>query len=242
MLGDVLSWTLGSISNLVWLLVFIPQIIQNRRNKSSEAVSFYLLLAWYIGDTLSCISVIYKQAPYVLLYIGLYHIVFDIIFIVQVIYYRLPYLDQYQILLNENTYKYDLVSYTKSILTMEETKWFIGYNVVFVLSQSVLPFLPRLLVGDILVWISTFIFLISRLPQILLNYRRRSVEGLSFVTFINIIIANQLFLASVLIRLIDINDVNGQKDYVIKNLAWIVGPSAGIIFDIIIFTQFVKYR
>jgi uncharacterized protein with PQ loop repeat len=241
MLGDVLSWTLGSISNLVWLLVFIPQIIQNKRNKSSEAVSFYLLLLWYIGDTLSCISVIYKQAPYVLLYIGLYHIIFDIIFIVQVIYYRLPYLDQYQILLNENTYKYDIMAYTRSILTMEETKWFIGYNIIFILSQSFLPFTPHLLMGDILIWVSTFIFLMSRLPQILLNYRRRSVEGLSFVTFINVIIANQLFLASVLIKLIDINNPDDKIDYVIKNIAWIVGPSGGIVFDIIIFTQFVKY-
>jgi uncharacterized protein with PQ loop repeat len=242
MLGDTLSWILGSISNLVWLFVFVPQLIKNKTTNSSDAISFYLLLAWYIGDTLSCMSVMYKNVSPVLLYVGIYHIVFDIIFMVQVIYYRLPHLDQYQVLLNESTYNYNILFYTKDILFMKETRLFLGYTVLFPLSQIFFNLIPHELLGNIFAWMSTFLFLLSRLPQILLNYKRRSVSGLSFITFVNIILANQLFLASILIKLIDINDSHEKINFIIENIPWIIGCSGGLVFDIIIFTQFIKYN
>jgi len=51
MLGEILSWTFSTISNIAWLFVFLPQLMENYNKKSSDAVSFYLIALWYIGDT-----------------------------------------------------------------------------------------------------------------------------------------------------------------------------------------------
>lgn len=242
MLGESLSWTISTLSNITWLFVFIPQILENTRNKSSDAISFNLILLWYIGDTFSTISVIYKSVMPMLLYVGVYHIIFDLIFIGQVVYYRLPRIETYPQLLNENSYKYDLVYYIKDVITMPEVYTFFGYNAVIVLSQPILLYFPHVIIGNIFAWLSTIIFLMSRLPQILLNYQRKSVTGLSFVTFFNIAIANQLFLISILINLLDINSSLLRFKFILENLPWIVGSSGTILFDGILLLQFWKYK
>lgn len=244
MLGEILSWTFSTISNIAWLFVFIPQLIENYNKKSSDAVSFYLIALWYIGDTLSVVSAIYKSIHPVLIYMGTYHIIFDVVFLIQVIYYRLPrYLTRYHsypLLLDET--KYDsMLYYVKDVLLLHETSLLLGYSILLLSSQVICKLFPPIIVGDIFAWTSTVIFFLSRLPQILLNYKRRSVEGLSFTAFVNIIIANQLFLASILIKLIDIDNSNRVK-YIIDNIPWIVGSSGTTLFDIIIFIQFFIYK
>lgn len=242
MLGELLSWIISTLSNIAWLFVFIPQILENKRNKSSDAISFYLILLWYIGDTFSTISVIYKNASHILLYVGVYHIIFDLIFIGQIIYYRLPQIQSYPQLLNEDTHRYDVLYYIKDVITMSEVYTFLGYNTVLIFCQPILLYFPHVVIGNIIAWLSTIIFLISRLPQILLNYRRKSVIGLSVVTFVNIAIANQLFLISVLVNLLDITSSNLQLQFILENLPWIVGSSGTIIFDAILCLQFWKYK
>jgi uncharacterized protein with PQ loop repeat len=242
MLGEILSWTFSTISNIAWLFVFVPQLIENYNMNSSDAVSFYLVALWYVGDTLSVVSAIYKSINPVLVYMGIYHIIFDIIFIIQVIYYRLPRYHSYPLLLDETVYRYDsMFYYTKDVLLIHETRVLIGYSILLLLSQIIFQLFPPIIIGNIFAWASTLIFFLSRLPQILLNYKRRSIEGLSFITFVNIIIANQLFLASILIKLIDIDNSNHIK-YIIKNIPWIVGSCTTTIFDIIIFIQFFIYK
>ena len=152
---------------------------------------------------------------------GTYHIIFDVIFLIQVIYYRLPrYLTRYALLLDETLYRYDsMLYYAKDVLLLHETSLLLGYSILLLLlllllllsSQAIFGLFSHIIVGDIFAWTSTVIFFLSRLPQILLNYKRRSVEGLSFTAFVNIIIANQLFLASILVKLIDIDDSNRVK-------------------------------
>ena len=177
---------------------------------------------------------------------GTYHIIFDVVFLIQVIYYRLPrYLTRYHsypLLLDETLYRYDsMLYYVKDVLLLHETSLLLGYSILLLSSQVIFKLFPPIIVGNIFAWTSTVIFFLSRLPQILLNHKRRSVEGLSFTAFVNIIIANQLFLASILIKLIDIDNSNRVK-YIINNIPWIVGSSGTTLFDIIIFIQFFIYK
>lgn len=122
MLGEVLSWVFSSLSNVSWLFVFIPQLIENYRKESSVAISYYLVLLLYIGDIFSIISVVSKGLSSVLIYVGVYHIIFDVVFIAQIIYYRLPLFLESQrepLLLNDSTVIYDnynVILYAKEIL------------------------------------------------------------------------------------------------------------------------------
>lgn len=248
MLGEVLSWVFSSLSNVSWLFVFIPQLIENYRKESSVAISYYLVLLLYIGDIFSIISVVSKGLSSVLIYVGVYHIIFDVVFIAQIIYYRLPLFLESQrepLLLNDSTVIYDnynVILYAKEIFNLHEMKLLVSLHIGLAIGSIIVQFIPTFILGDFFAWSSTFIFLSSRLPQILLNYKRRSVDGLSFVTFFNIIIANQLFLASVLIPLIDIETGSSRTVYFIKNLPWILGSSLTTVFDIIMFIQFLTYK
>jgi uncharacterized protein with PQ loop repeat len=251
MLGQVLSWIFSNLSNFAWLFVFIPQLIDNYKNESSEAISYHLVFLLYVGDISSVISVVYKGLSSVLIYVGVYHIIFDIIFIFQIIYYRLPFIISSDIshttplLINESTVVYDnqtFVNYIKEVLYLHEVQLLLAYHAALIIGTFIVPFVPNVILGDFFAWLSTFIFLSSRLPQILLNYKRRSVEGLSFITFINVIIANQLFLASVLAPLIDIHSSSDKLVYFLENMPWIIGCSITTMFDIVIFSQFLIYR
>lgn len=248
MLGKILSWIFSNLSNFAWLFVFIPQLIDNYKNESSEAISYHLVFLLYVGDISSVTSVVYKGLSPVLIYVGIYHIIFDIVFLLQIIYYRLPSFiisESTPLLLDNYTAVYDnktVLNWIKRVFYLHEVHLLVSYHLFLLLGYFIAPYFSNIILGDIFAWLSTFIFLSSRLPQILLNYKRRSVEGLSFVTFINVIIANQLFLASVLAPLIDIHSSSDKLVYFLENMPWIIGCSITTMFDIVIFSQFLIYR
>jgi uncharacterized protein with PQ loop repeat len=88
-LGLSLAWGFGTLSNLLWLVVFIPQLWENYKNQSSDAVSFHLVLLWFVADMFLAFSAFYKVVSPVLIFIGIYHIILDVIFLLQIVYYRL---------------------------------------------------------------------------------------------------------------------------------------------------------
>ncbi|VDK39442.1 unnamed protein product [Taenia asiatica] len=84
-----------------------------------------------------------------------------------------------------------------------------------------------LIVGYVLGWISASIYISSRIPQILKNWRRGSTEGLSPVTFIFAIVGNvayalQIFLTSV------------EPTFIIRALPWLFGSLGVVLFDLIV--------
>ena len=95
--------------------------------------------------------------------------------------------------------------------------------------------------ADIIAWCTVLIFISSRIPQILLNYSRKSTDGLSIWIFILINIANWLFVSCILIEMLDIP----KEEYVfhlMKNIQWIIGSVLTTFMDIIIFIQFHIYK
>ena len=247
MLGEILSWIFSTLSNVSWLFEFLPQLLENYRNQSSEAVSYYLVLLWFIGDTLSVMSAMYKNMSIVIVYVGLYHIFFDVLFLSQVIYYRVKIqfteLETQPLLIDENQSDYKLIIRNiKSVFLNREIQLLLSWIIISIVLKFVIYLLPfsQFFMGEFLAWMATIVFLVSRLPQIYLNYKRKSVVGLSFITFALIILANNLFLASILIKVVDL-ETNMRLTYLINNIQWIVGASGTSIFDFIIFYQFMKY-
>ena len=96
-------------------------------------------------------------------------------------------------------------------------------------------------IAQILGWVSTTIFICARFPQIILNHQRQSVEGLSFLTFFFICLANALFLSSIFVQLIG-KTHSEQLNYLWINSPWIASNSITSLFDIVIFVQFFIYK
>ena len=258
--GQKLAWIFSTVSNGLWLFVFIPQLYQNYKNKDSKAISLLLLFCLILGDIFSIVSAHMKQLNPVIIYAAGYYIVLDVIIIAQILYYRRQAIliqngDIIQNIVSETTpltneesseeeEEEDLfLKYQYFYLTFSEFTFFIIST--FLVSGSQLFLLLNHnynnLTADIIAWSATFIFMLARVPQILLNFKRKSTKGLSLLSFFIINIANIFFLLSVLIILYDINP-NNYIDYVIANIQWIVGSSSTTLFDCVIFYQFYKYR
>jgi uncharacterized protein with PQ loop repeat len=90
------------------------------------------------------------------------------------------------------------------------------------------------IMADIFGWSALSLFVLSRIPQIILNYNRRSTEGLSVASFILINVSNYISLASILV------DVYTYAD-VFDNIQWIISPFITTILDLIIIYQSKMY-
>lgn len=90
-------------------------------------------------------------------------------------------------------------------------------------------------IGTAIGWVSAVIYLNSRLPQIFKNYRRKSVEGLSFLMFFCAVMGNTTYGLGVLLRDASWKAIN-------KALPWLVGSLGTLALDFCILLQFWCYN
>lgn len=245
--GQQLAWIFSIISNCIWLIVFVPQLYQNYKNKNSQAISLLLLFCLLLGDVLAMTSGYLKKLNIVVIYTAAYHIILNSIIICQILYYR-------KISFSCNEERLSLLSsssLSSSSSSLSSMYLFTPWEIYFYITSICFIILTYIfiklnnnyteLVGDFLAWIATFIFIFSRIPQILLNFKRQSTEGLSITTFVIANISSMFFMLSILIILYDLNK-NQYNNYIIENIQWLIGGGITTIFDGIIFYQFYKYR
>jgi len=259
LVGQQLSYIFGIISNSLWMIVFIPQIYKNYKNKNAEAISLSLLYCLILGDLFSIVSADYKKLNYVIIYSAFYHIFLDLLIVGQIIYYR--YIDTTTLLtypfIEERT---RLLGDTHNLVEINpKYKKHFGYltsiEFVFVLFSSLIVTSTKLLllylkdhtlamqIANILAWSATAVFITARIPQIILNYTRGSTEGLSLVSFIIINIANLFFFLSIVILMLDLpKNKELYIEFILYNIQWIAGATCTTLIDIIIFYQFWLYR
>ena len=90
------------------------------------------------------------------------------------------------------------------------------------------------LLAQVFGYLSAFLYLGSRVPQILLNFQRKSCEGISFLFFLFACLGNTTFITSVIAISLD-------PRYLLINASWLIGSSGTLIMDFIIFGQFFLY-
>jgi hypothetical protein len=120
--------------------------------------------------------------------------------------------------------------------------------------------------GQFFGYLCAVFYLGSRLPQLLLNFRRKSTDGVSLLFFLFACIGNLTYVLSILAyspvcrgvsSLSDGLDVSSHRHrahcrpgeatelygrYVLVNLSWLVGSAGTLLLDMAIFTQFFLYR
>jgi uncharacterized protein with PQ loop repeat len=235
------------------MFVFIPQILTNMRNKSASAISFYFLFCWLMGDLFSIQSASKLNLNKVIVYNGWLHVVFDVILISQWFYYSYEF-NVHSDVPAETTLLLSYVQVVKQPRNVRRNEFLLTCGIIF---QLIINFYMNEYSGDgigdgngksdgrghtlaILVgWAATCVFFFSRIPQIYRNYIRRSVQGLSLTTFFLISVANNMFLTSVLVQIID---VDAKYKFLSDNSQWIVGILLSDIVDFIILFQFYKYK
>lgn len=84
-------------------------------------------------------------------------------------------------------------------------------------------------------WLCAFLYLGSRIPQILLNYKRKSCEGISFMFFLFACLGNLTYVISILA-------IDMSWYYLWVNLSWLAGSLGTLALDFTIFVQFFLYN
>jgi uncharacterized protein with PQ loop repeat len=109
--------------------------------------------------------------------------------------------------------------------------------------------------GQVFGYLCAALYLGSRLPQILLNYRRKSTEGVSLLFFLFACIGNLTYVLSILAyspvckrhsrhshdcRPGEAAALYGR--YVLVNMSWLIGSFGTLLLDMCIFIQFFLYK
>ncbi|KAI8988258.1 PQ loop repeat-domain-containing protein [Mycotypha africana] len=90
-------------------------------------------------------------------------------------------------------------------------------------------------IGRVIAWTCTCLYLTSRIPQLLKNYYRQSVEGLSISLFIFAALGNLTYASSILLH------PQQTTAILLEALPFLIGSVGTLIFDLSIFCQFIWY-
>ncbi|KAL9048276.1 MAG: hypothetical protein Q9162_007799 [Coniocarpon cinnabarinum] len=106
--------------------------------------------------------------------------------------------------------------------------------------------------GQIFGYVCAVLYLGSRVPQLLLNYRRKSTEGISMLFFIFACLGNLLYVISIFAYEPPcLSHRYGCQDgelraqyarYIAVNLSWIIGSAGTLGLDLVVFVQYFMYR
>jgi uncharacterized protein with PQ loop repeat len=105
--------------------------------------------------------------------------------------------------------------------------------------------------GQVFGWLCAVLYLGSRLPQLLLNWRRKSTDGVSMLFFLFACLGNLTYVMSIFAyepkcetpgqcQPGEAGRIYGQ--YMLVNLSWVVGSAGTLFLDMAIFVQFFIYN
>ncbi|EXJ81677.1 hypothetical protein A1O1_07742 [Capronia coronata CBS 617.96] len=84
---EALSGIFGSVSMACWIFLLVPQLIENYRNSSAEAISLAFIFVWFIGDICNLAGALWAGLVPVVVAIGVYFCIADGVLISQCLYY-----------------------------------------------------------------------------------------------------------------------------------------------------------
>ncbi|GAW19111.1 hypothetical protein ANO14919_085950 [Xylariales sp. No.14919] len=103
--------------------------------------------------------------------------------------------------------------------------------------------------GQIFGWLCAALYLGSRLPQLLLNFRRKSTEGISILFFLFACLGNLTYVLSIFAYDPVCHETKCQPGeagriygkYILVNASWLAGSLGTLFLDLSIFAQFFIY-
>lgn len=242
------SQVFGSLSVCTWICAQIPQIHENYVNKSVDGLSLAFLAVWIAGDVSGFLGCIMTGQLGFQTVLSCYYCCMDLILCIQ--YYLYTREEQYyEVAVMEETIrceydntnrKADPITFRKrlgSLVTLATVAGSLGRAwaaPIGAQSQG-----PSLDLGYCLAYFSTAMYIVSRIPQIYKNHRRRSVEGVSIMLFSATLCGNLLYTSSILCA--SLAQPNPGQ-FLLKELSYIIGSAGTVTFDIVILSQFHLYK
>ena len=207
---DFAAFLFGYTSISFWLFAQIPQLLKNWRLKQYINIKFILI--WLMGDICNLLgSRLTDQKPFQV-YLAAYFVIIDTCLLSQCVYYRRS---------TEEVVMHRSSSLSPSLLSP------------LLLASPISAFQLveyRQDIGTIISWICCCLYLTSRLPQILSNYKLKSVQSLSMEMFACALMGNITYSISLLLT------------WKSSNVPFFLGSVGTIGLDLFVFAQYFVYK
>lgn len=221
---DMVAFGLGLGNIGFWLFAQIPQLVENYRNKKVEALHPLFLAQWLVGDATNLLGCIFTHQSPIQLYTAIYFCAMDVLLLAQWGYYTWTGSSRrYQrIEIDEGAYRGDYTFRKKALyglffslaIVLTAQKSWTGFRSVAgdvqtgrVLMAGVDPCVKVVtlrpwehILGIISAWTSGVLYFTARMPQIYLNFKRKSVEGLAFAMFFCAVSGNTCYGLSIILQ------------------------------------------
>ncbi|NXU23338.1 LAAT1 protein, partial [Thalassarche chlororhynchos] len=248
---DIASIVLGLVSIFCFAAASFPQFYQAcKTGIMDRALSIYFLLGWLGGDLLNLIgSFLADQLP-LQVYTAVYYVLADLVMLSLYCYYKVknrgggfaaPLINAAFVFLSLGTVS--TVSFLgRGAAVAQDPVMFKGRSLLSAHMDELgsKPFTRSEIIGFTIGSISSVLYLCSRVPQIYTNYKRKSTIGVSYSLFALVMLGNSLYGLSVLLK--NPEPGQGEGDYVLHHLPWLVGSLGVLSLDVIISFQFLAYR
>lgn len=251
----------GSISLACWIIVFTPQIYENWRRQSSEGLSMAFVVIWLIGDLFNVFGSLIQHVLPTMIILAVYYTAADLVLLYQCVSYgdRSPVVaaaervsgavdSERQALLPASSSavsraqrlvqrlaRNPVVKNTVIVLTVVlcgVAGYYLGGHQKNPDPQDPQPFSFW---GQLLGWICAFFYLASRVPQLRLNYKRKSTDGVAVLFFVFTLLGNITYCASIFAA-------DSSLHAIAVNASWILGAFGSLILDFVVLIQFWIYR
>jgi len=254
-MGDA-SNALGWMSLACWIVVYSPQFIENYQLQSGEGLSVAFVFIWLAGDLTNLFGAVLAGLLPTVIFVALYYSLCDIVLLIQIYYYRWRTalrLGQSKVS-EESTETTGLLAgsnedalvkassekpssqtlrHTISVLFVigtGVTAWYFGPSKAKIPTEEDVMDWTSQTFG----WISAFLYLCSRIPQIFKN-RETKCTGLSPVFFGFAMTGNVTYVLSICVA-------SMKWHYLLINAPWLAGSFGTIFLDVYVLYQFIHYR
>lgn len=243
----------GSLSLACWIILLLPQLVEQWRTQSADGLAFGFLMAWLVGDVCNLIGAIWGGLRPNVVLLALWFCLSDTILIVSWSYYSRQ--ANLRHLMNKPGPHTDTEAVGESTPLLDDedapeeipTSWLlstgaplalvviVGYASFALSSEPEEQEPVTVSLGpQIFGYLSTIFYFCARLPQILQNYRRKSVHGLSIGFFTLSLLGNVTYCLSIVIYRWD-------KEWMVEYMPWFLGSALAISEDMFILLQFMWY-
>ncbi|XP_009701104.1 PREDICTED: lysosomal amino acid transporter 1 homolog [Cariama cristata] len=247
---DIASIVLGLVSIFCFAAASFPQFYQAcKTGIMDQALSIYFLLGWLGGDLLNLIgSFLADQLP-LQVYTAIYYVLADLVMLSLYCYYKVKNRSGGFTALINSAFVF-LSLGTVSTVSLLGRGAAVAQDPVMFKGRSLLSahvgelglklFTRSEIVGFTIGSVSSVLYLCSRVPQIYTNYKRKSTIGVSYSLFALVMLGNSLYGLSVLLK--NPEPGQGEGDYVLHHLPWLVGSLGVLSLDVVISFQFLAYQ
>nr|UJH94605.1 Rtc2 [Starmerella bombicola] len=258
---ETVSGMAGSVSLACWIIVFTPQIYENWRRQSSDGLSLAFVVIWLLGDLFNVFGALLQNVLPTMIVLAIYYTLADVVLLGQcLVYGDRPAVESSATSVLERVTENDPLLGSslppRHLSLRKRIQRFVNHHavkqvliVLTVVLCGVLGFFmgdhqspsdpeepqPLNLWGQILGWICAALYLASRVPQLLLNYRRKSTDGVAVLFFVFTLLGNVTYCLSIFAA-------DSSPHAILLNASWIVGALGSLFLDLAVLTQFYVYR